>query len=221
MAQAKTPAKSRWERKAEERPEALFQAALDVFSRRGYRASRLEDVAQAAGVSKGTVYNYFENKEDLLRKAMEYKFQTLLPRAEEALDNFRGTAAEKLRFFLDRNWTRALTPEIGRFQKLMLGEIFVELPELFKLWIRKGVAQSWRLGEKIIREGQASGEFRADADAAAVARYAMSGLSYQALLRGHMGVDKLDPCPDEAIFASAIDLVIRGLRKDKPAGRKK
>jgi AcrR family transcriptional regulator len=214
-------AKPKWERKAGERPEALFQAALDVFARHGYRASRLEDVAKAAGVSKGTVYNYFENKEDLLRKALEYKLKVVIALAETAVDTFQGTSSEKLRFFMERGWKRALPADVGRFHKLMLGEILFELPELFKIWVRKGVLQSWKLAEKIIREGQASGEFRAEADAAGAARFAMAGLSYQVLLHEHMGVDKLDPYPAPGILSGAVDIMIRGLLNGKPGGRKK
>jgi AcrR family transcriptional regulator len=214
--------KPKWERKAKERPEALFLAALDVFSRHGYRASRLEDVAKAAGVSKGTVYNYFENKEDLLRKALEYKLKVVLALAETAIGSFRGTASEKLRFFMERGWNRSLSADVGRFHKLMLGEILVEIPELFRLWARKGLLQSWKLAEKIIREGQASGEFRAEADAAGAARFAMAGLSYQALLHEHMGVAKLDPYPAAGILGGAVDIMIRGLlAAGKPGGRKK
>ncbi len=221
MARIKPLAKPKWERKAEERPEALFHAALDVFSRRGYRAARLEDVAQAAGVSKGTVYNYFENKEDLLRKALEYKFEVLFGLTENAVDSFQGTAAEKLRFFMERGWERGLTEEVGRFHKMVLGEIAVELPGIFKLWAGKGLLRTWKLAEKIIKEGQASGEFRPEADAAGIARFATAGLSYQALLQQHLGVNKLDPYPMAGIVVCATDIVIRGLLNGKPRGRKK
>jgi AcrR family transcriptional regulator len=213
--------KLKWERKAGERPEALFAAALDVFSQHGYRATRLEDVAAAAGVSKGTVYNYFENKEDLLKKALEHKLKTFLGEAGTALDGFRGSASEKLRFFLERGWNRALTGDWGRFHKLIFGEIAVELPNLFKLWIRKGTLKSWSLVESIIREGQASGEFRADADPAGIARFALSGLTQQAFLQAHLGVDKLDTYPMAGILDAGLDLVIRGLRPSAPGERRK
>lgn len=49
-----------------ERRSALIQAAIEVFSEKGYHASRVSDVAQRAGLSQGTVYNYVGSKEDLL-----------------------------------------------------------------------------------------------------------------------------------------------------------
>ncbi|MDB5104953.1 MAG: TetR/AcrR family transcriptional regulator [Fibrobacteres bacterium] len=218
---SRPPSGLKWERKAGERPDALFEAALEVFSRQGYRASRLEDVASAAGVSKGTVYNYFENKEDLLKKALEHKIKTFLGQAETALDGFQGTHSDKLRFFMRRAWNRALTEDWGRAHKLILGEIAVELPDLFRIWIRKGILQSWKLAERIIQDGQAAGEFRAEADAAGAARYAMAGLTYQAFLQVHMGVAKLDPYPMAGIPESGMDLVIRGLQRAGKSGGKK
>jgi len=171
----------------------------------------LEEVAKAAGVSKGTIYNYFKNKEDLLKQALEHKFETIFLTTGTALESFQGSAADKLRFFLGRAWNHTLTENWGRFHKLILGEIANELPELFRFWIRKGALPSWRLAEKIIRDGQTTGEFRADADAAGVARFAMSGLTQQAFLQTHLGVRKLDDCPPERILEGGLDLIIRGL----------
>jgi AcrR family transcriptional regulator len=54
-----------------ERRAALVRAAIDVFSAKGYHASRVADVAQAAGISQGTVYNYVGSKEDLLYMVCE------------------------------------------------------------------------------------------------------------------------------------------------------
>ena len=60
-------ARPRWERRKEARPAELLAAALELFVEKGYAGTRLDDVAQRAGVSKGTLYLYFENKEDLFK----------------------------------------------------------------------------------------------------------------------------------------------------------
>lgn len=59
--------KPRWERRKDARPQELLAAALDLFVDRGYAATRLDDVAAQAGVSKGTLYLYFTNKEELFK----------------------------------------------------------------------------------------------------------------------------------------------------------
>ena len=210
----------KWERKAHERPTALFEAALDVFSKQGYRATRLEEVAEAAGVSKGTIYHYFQNKEDLLSQALEGKRTVHFARLEEELAHFKGTASEKLRFLVERGW-KAWTGEAwGCYTKLMFGEIAHELPELFQQSIQQGLLRIWGFMENVILEGQKSREFRKDVNAKAIARFIHSGLSHQALLQVHMGVGKIDRCPLAQIPDAAIDLVIRGLKDGAPQGKK-
>jgi AcrR family transcriptional regulator len=148
------PAKPRWKRKAEERPSALYQAALDVFARRGYRAARLEEVAKAAGVSKGTIYNYFKNKEDLLSKALEEKRLVLRAKTEAAFEDFPGDASHKLRSIVETAWGRWMTEDWGRFNKLIFGEIAHELPALFELWAKEGLMEVWALVERSSATGR-------------------------------------------------------------------
>lgn len=208
---AETPRKPRWERKAGERPEALFHAALQAFAQHGYRATRLEDVAAEAGVSKGTVYRYFRGKDDLLEKSLEHRRKLLFSATAAALEEFRGSAASKLEFFLGRAWSKCHDENWGRFHKLMYGEIAHELPDLFASWARQGQVRAWKLLEGIIRAGQRAGEFRADADARAIARLLYSGLTHQALLRSHLGFARFDPLPPDSIFKSSLELALRGL----------
>lgn len=216
---SKPSAKPRWERKAEERPTALYQAALDVFAQRGYRAARLEEVAEAAGVSKGTIYHYFKNKEDLLARALEDKHAALRAKTQAALGDFSGSAEAKLRVVLAWAWERWMTEEWGRYNQLIFGEIIHELPGIFRLWAKEGLMQIWDFLEKIIRKGQAIGEFRGDVDARAVSRFIYSGLSHQALLQIHMGIGKIDKCSPQQIFDGALDLVLRGLRTTREGAK--
>ncbi len=65
-----------WERRKEQRPGELLNAALEVFVARGYAAARLDDVAARAGVSKGTLYLYYAGKEDLFKAVVR---ATILP----------------------------------------------------------------------------------------------------------------------------------------------
>lgn len=208
----------RWERKAGERPGALLEAALDAFARRGFHATRLEEVAEAAGVSKGTIYIYFENKEDLLRKALAHRIEAGLGATETELANFRGSAEAKLRLFLERLWAKALTDDWGRVQNLLYGEIAEAAPELFRYWIRNGLLRGWKLLAGIFAEGQSAGEFRADADAEALARFLISGLMNQAFLQLHKGIGKLDPFPVDRIYAAGVGTLLAGLKRAPAAG---
>src|SRR5262245_40274244 len=60
-----TAKSQRWQRRKENRPAELLDAALNEFFEKGFAAARLEDIAARAGVSKGTIYLYFDSKEDV------------------------------------------------------------------------------------------------------------------------------------------------------------
>src|SRR5262249_18278786 len=87
----------RWERRPAELPRGLPPAALRVFAARGYRNATLEEVAAAAGVTKGAVYYHFTNKEQLLARALEHHQQRAFARLEDALQNEKGSVSARLR----------------------------------------------------------------------------------------------------------------------------
>ncbi|MBZ0217025.1 MAG: TetR/AcrR family transcriptional regulator, partial [Fimbriimonadaceae bacterium] len=64
-----TPRKSepKWRRRAEDRPNELMDAALELFMKKGFAATRVADIAARAGLSKGAIYLYFDSKEDILK----------------------------------------------------------------------------------------------------------------------------------------------------------
>src|ERR1043165_915670 len=57
----------RWQRRSEDRPREICEAALEVFAEKGFAAARLDEIASRAGVSKGTLYLYFKDKQELFR----------------------------------------------------------------------------------------------------------------------------------------------------------
>ena len=60
------------QRRKQARPQELLDAALDLFVEKGFSATRSEEVAQRAGVSKGTLYLYYPSKEELLREVIRH-----------------------------------------------------------------------------------------------------------------------------------------------------
>src|SRR5881397_1505651 len=77
-----SPKPSRWRRMPEERPAHILNAALEAFVENGFSATRLEDIAERAGVSKGTLYLYFESKDALFKAAVRENIVPILERAE-------------------------------------------------------------------------------------------------------------------------------------------
>jgi AcrR family transcriptional regulator len=202
----------RWKRRPAERPRELLDAALSVFAQRGYSATRLEEVASAAGVSKGVIYHYFDGKEDLLRKAIQSRIETIRDDVDAKLAQQSGPVSAKLRFVLRELWRRWMTPEWGRVFMLLIGEVGGQLPALFEMWAREGPIRGWSLIEQLIDEGKEAGEFRPDVDAKVAGRLITSGLAWQAVLHIHMDLQRLDPCEPDRIFDSSVEIFMEGLK---------
>ncbi|MBK7351149.1 MAG: helix-turn-helix transcriptional regulator [Gemmatimonadetes bacterium] len=95
-----TPRRPRWRRRPEDRPEEILRAALRVFAERGFAQARLEEVARKAGVSKGTLYLYFDSKDALFRAVVRATKGPILAESEAWLDAFEGSAREALAHFI-------------------------------------------------------------------------------------------------------------------------
>jgi AcrR family transcriptional regulator len=107
----------RWTRRKHARPEEITAAALESFVERGYAATRLEDVAARAGISKGTLYLYFANKEELFKAVVREALVARLVEFKSQIGKFQGSSADLLRLVFKTWWerigsTRILTPPI-------------------------------------------------------------------------------------------------------------
>ena len=87
----------RWARRKDARPEEIIAAALDLFVERGFASTRLDDVAARAGVSKGTLYLYFANKEDLFKAVVRGNILPVLQYGEDLVTQYSGSSADLVR----------------------------------------------------------------------------------------------------------------------------
>jgi AcrR family transcriptional regulator len=202
----------RWERRPDDRPRVLMTSALKLLKRHGYRRVRLEDIAKDAGVSKAIVYHYFANKDDLLTRSVASRMAERREEIERRVAEAGGPASDRLRLFLEDFWTNALTSQSGLWQRMVVGEMAREAPDVFAAWAR-GLVERWKFVETLIGEGQKSGEFRADADASVAARLIVSALAHQALFHVHLGVRRFAPCDINRLFDSSINLLLDGIRR--------
>lgn len=193
-------------------PDALLDAAFRVFAERGYRATRLDDVAAAVGVTKGAIYYYFEGKEDLLRQAVQSRHRAIFAEIEHAPGMDGAPAAARIRVALRRIWEHWREPGWGHAVRLMLGEVNTEFPALFRIWADEGPIRGWSLLRDLVEEGQRQGEFRRDVDADVAARVMVSGLMLQAALHLHLGLADRAPCDPERLFESAVEHFLHGLK---------
>jgi len=153
------PFKPKWERRKEARPQELLAAALNLFVERGFAATRLDDVAKAAGVSKGTLYLYFSSKEDLFKAVVRENIVPLLGEAEGMITAFEGNTESLFRELTLSWWRNAGETKLSGLPKLMMGEAG-NFPELARFYQDEVIARGEALLATVLARGMQRGEIR-------------------------------------------------------------
>lgn len=195
----------------------IIRAAVKVFSRQGFHQARVEDIAQEAGVGKGTVYEYFESKrhlfEEMVREGLNFYSRQLgeLEASDAAAGEERPVKPGRLRESL-----RTLTLLHLRFFREYRDLAEVTMRDLtlvsaeMRAWMRDMRRRQILRIQEMVRQGQARGEVRADLDpelAAIMVAGALAGL-------GHLAVWSPKE-PDLAEVAEkAATLVFDGIGRD-------
>ena len=187
----------RWRRRKEARPEEIAAAALDVFARRGFAATRLEDVAARAGVSKGTLYLYFPDKESLFKEAVRSAILPGLAAAEQLAADPGAPSFGILAGIVRAIAQRLAMSPAGAIPKLMIAEAG-NFPELAAFYYDEVIRRGFGLVGSVLERGIAQGEFR-PVPVAATVRLVVAPILLAALWRhsfegvegGHQDVEGL------------------------------
>jgi AcrR family transcriptional regulator len=172
------PTARRWRRRKHARPQEIVAAAADLFVRHGYAATRMDDVARAAGVTAGTVYVYFGSKEALLNAVVYESVVPVLAFAQERLSR-DGSAAELIRDLIEGFWTAVGDSRFGGIPRLMVAESS-NFPGLARLYVEEVLERARRIFREAVARGVRTGEFR-DVDVAQAAQVGMAPVQYAAI----------------------------------------
>ena len=196
MPRAKS-ATPKWRRCPADRPEQIIKAALAVFGECGLANARLQDIAERAGISKGTIYLYFPNKEELFREMIRQTAVAAIERAEQA--DVQGTPTNQLLAFMRGYWAFVRSPVFLTIYRLVLGELH-QFPDLAKFYAHEVVARGQKLLAGIIRRGIDAGEFR-EIDPMVAARMVVALTVMNGIWRDeHTGVPLLAHKTDDDVF---------------------
>src|SRR6266851_4215698 len=83
-----------------ERSEEVYRAALRLFREKGYHATSMQDIAEAVGLYKGSLYHYIDGKEDLLVQVFERAMATLLADVEQIVADTSLEPRDQLRLIV-------------------------------------------------------------------------------------------------------------------------
>jgi AcrR family transcriptional regulator len=202
----------RWQRRAEDRPREICAAALEVFAEKGFAAAKLDEIAKRAGVSKGTLYLYFKDKEQLFRAVVR---DTVVPNVDNLRSGLIQTGVpfdQLVRLFLAKFVEMAGRVPVGAVAKMVISESR-NFPELAKVWHDEVVLRGLGTLTALIEMGQAKGEVR-DGDARLHA-FSLMG----PMLMGVIYRETLEPIGGQPLDLAALagqhaETILGGLLKE-------
>jgi AcrR family transcriptional regulator len=200
-------------RRKDARPGEIVAAALASFAERGYAATKLEDVAAAAGISKGTIYLYFPTKEDLFRAVVR---QAVLPNLEAAEAQFAthtGSSADLLRALAGR-FLSLLDSDLTAVPKLVVAESG-NFPAIAQFYADTVLRRAFALLEGILARGIARGEFR-PLDVHATLPSFVAPFLLLALWKHSLGRHTDLAFDPHAVAQAHLDVLLRGLAAEVP-----
>lgn len=193
----------------------ITRAATNVFARKGFQGASVDDVAEAAGVSKGTLYGYFENKEELFYATFEAFQAETVAQCEAAIAG-QDSARAKLSACLMLT-VQTLQTHIALFPltlELWAAASSGSARERFAAVMERLYRQFRGMTAELIEAGKAGGEFRPEVDSQAVAAWLVGGLD--GLMLQYWFDQSLDA---RGWTASFLDTVLRGISVPPAEGK--
>ena len=147
------------ERRKEARPGELLDAALDLFVEKGFAATRSEEVAIRAGVSKGTLFLYFPSKEELFKAVVRENMVRHQTEGAEEIARFEGPTPQLLEYLMLEWWRRYGATKASGISKLVMSEAN-NFPDLARFFQDEVVTPGHAMIRSVLQRGMDSGEFR-------------------------------------------------------------
>src|SRR5210317_984556 len=156
---SRVPHQPKYQRRQEDRPQEITEAAFEVFAEKGYAAARVEEVAQRAGVSKGLTYLYFKTKEELFKAVVKSVVVRRVDALVEAVDTTELSSEQFIRGPLLEFMKHVPGSPIAIVIKLLIAES-ARHPDLVDYYFDNVVAKGMTAISRFIDRGVERGEFR-------------------------------------------------------------
>lgn len=203
-------ARTKHMRRKEARPGELLNAALDLFVAKGFAATRAEEVAAKAGVSKGTLFLYFKSKEELFEAVVRENIGNQITQGLAEIDSFEGSTTDMLKFAMFAWWERVGNTKASGISKLVISEAS-NFPTLANFYQETVINPGRRLIQAILQRGVDRGEFRAlNMDYAIYS--VIAPLLFLTLWKHSLGICSVDAALDpKSYIDSQADIIVNGI----------
>ncbi len=205
----------RWQRRPDARPQELLDAALGLFVEKGYAATRLEEVAQRAGVAKATLYLYYDNKLELFKAVVRH---ALVERFDEVAKAHSGRALgarEQLSGMLTAFVERVASSSLSGIPKLVMAESG-NFPEIARFYHDEVIRRGRGMVLAALKRGAASGEFR-KVDAEYAWRIVIAPLLFAIIWKHSFQPFEPGPLDLRRHLEAQLDLLFNGLAAPQKA----
>lgn len=199
----------KFRRRAEARPDEVLDAALDLFIEQGFAATRVEDIAKRAGLSKGAVYLYFPSKEALLEGLVRRAIVPVTTTAAAALANFDGDPRDAITLLYGVMSQRLADPRVLAIPKLMLREVS-KFPELAQMYRREVIDRAIPIITGLIQRGIDKGVFR-PVDPELALRSVLGPVGMHLLMAEIFGIVPEGGLDVPKLLQTHIDILFNGL----------
>jgi AcrR family transcriptional regulator len=199
------------ERRKEARPGELLDAALDLFVEKGFAATRAEEVAARAGVSKGTLFLYFPSKEELFKAVVRENISGRFQEWNREFERFEGNTPDMLRYCLKVWWERIGASKASGIAKLIISEAR-NFPDLAAFYQHEVIFPGQALIRKILQRGVDRGEFQVlDLDYALFS--VTAPMMFLIMMKHSLGacVPQDYPLDPERYIRSQVETLLHGL----------
>jgi AcrR family transcriptional regulator len=202
-------AKPRWRRRKDARPDEILSAALEVFADRGFAVTTLADVARRAGVTKGTIYLYFENKEALFKALIRQTIVPVIAQGEATAQAFTGSARDLFERLIREYWRLVGETSLSSIPRLMIAEAG-NFPELARFYYQEVITRGHRLMEGVLARGIKAGEFK-KVDLAIATKLGMAPLLHAVVARKAFAACMPEGFDVTRYLDTHIDLFLHGI----------
>ena len=198
----------KWTRKPEARPDEVLEAALDVFAVNGFAATRMDDIAKAAGLSKAAIYLYFPSKDDVFKALVEQRIGVLQAHFDTAAKDQKRDPVAGLRL-VARMWATSFHDlRVAALPRIILAEA-LRFPDLAEFYHRTVIERTQGALVELIQAGMDAGLFR-PVEPLLAARALVSPLVFEILRRQAFPAHNAGP-PMESLVEAIFDLFLNGI----------
>ena len=198
------------QRRKEARPQELLDAALDLFVEKGFAATRSEEVAVRAGVSKGTLYLYYPSKEELLKEVIRHNMVNQIAEGVGIVSEFQGSTSDLLVLVFGLWWERIGETRASGIMKLMMSEVR-NVPEIAQFYADEVIRPAEHMVSQLVQRGIDRHEFR-QVNVPEVVHALMAPMLFLVMHKHSIGACGVGHTIEPKVFiATHIDLVLHGL----------